>query len=262
MAVVPTVDEAATIGAICRSLVGLRQAGICDRVLVVDESSDDTAAIARSAGAEVLRQSALEPGAGRVLGKGDAMWRALGACEEDIVVFVDGDTRGFDPQVVVDLIGAVRRGGAAFAKATYARPWDDGGVVRSSGGGRVTELVAKPLLRRFFPELARFGQPLAGEIAARRELLVQLPFVTGYGVDVALLIDACRAAGADALAEVKAHPRQNRHRPLDELAGTSDAVIAAILDRAGLGATQDDVVERPPRSKPGSVSAGAMAITW
>lgn len=243
--VVPTVDEAPTIAPICRALVALRDEGGCDRVLVVDESSDGTAALARDAGAEVLRQSDLQAHAGPVRGKGDAMWRAVAACHEDIVVFVDGDTRDFDPQVVRDLIDAIDLGGASFAKATYRRPWNDGGVVRATGGGRVTELAAKPLLRRFFPQLGTFGQPLAGEIAARTELLRQLPFVTGYGVDVALLIDAWRAVGVEGLAEVRASPRQNRHRPLDELASTADAVVASIFDRAGLGELQEPVFERP-----------------
>ncbi|MDQ8043583.1 MAG: glucosyl-3-phosphoglycerate synthase [Patulibacter sp.] len=243
--VVPTVDEAATIGPICRALVALRAEGVCDRVLVVDESSDETARIARSAGAEVLRQSSIVPGAGAVRGKGDAMWRAVHACDDGIVAFVDGDTVDFDPLVVRRLVAAATSGRADFVKATYRRPWDDGRTRRPTGGGRVTELAAKPLLRQLFPELASFGQPLAGEIAGTTDLLRSLPFVTGYGVDVALLIDAWRTVGSSRLAEVSAPPRQNRHRPLEELAGMADEVVGTILARAGIGAVGGPI-ERPP----------------
>lgn len=243
--IVPTRNEAATIGPIARALVELREAGECDRVVVVDDSTDGTAAIALAAGAEVLRQAALRPDAGPVRGKGDAMWRAVSACDEDILVFVDGDTTGFDSAMVIDLIAAIRDGGASFAKADYRRPWDDGRTRAPTGGGRVTELTAKPLLRQLFPELAAFGQPLAGEIAARRDLLAELTFVTGYGVDVALLIDAWRAVGFEGLAQVDAAPRQNRHRPLAELASMADEVAAAIFDRAGIQAAGERFVERP-----------------
>lgn len=246
--VVPTVDESATIEAICRSLVGLRSAGKCDRVLVVDESTDATAALARATGAEVLRQRALRPEFGPVLGKGDAMWRALSVVTEDVVVFVDGDTVDFDPAVVLALIAAIDDG-AAFAKAAYRRPWRTDSGVSPTGGGRVTELAAKPLLRQLMPDLPAFEQPLAGEIAARTDLLRSLPFVTGYGVDVALLIDAWRAVGADGLAEVTSSPRQNRHRPLEQLAGTADDVIAAILDRTGVSSGRSELVERPPAAQ-------------
>lgn len=247
--VVPTVDEVATIGQICRSLVGLQTAGVCDRVLVVDASADGTAEAAIAAGAEVLAQRRLRPEFGSVQGKGDAMWRALSVVREDITVFVDGDTVGFDPAMVVDLIAAIDHG-AAFAKASYRRPWRTATGVSPTGGGRVTELAAKPLLRRLFPELAMFDQPLAGEVAARTNLLRRLPFVTGYGVDVALLIDAWREVRGDGLVQVPCGPRQNRHRPLEQLAGMSDEVIGAILTRAGVaGEAGAPPVERPPAAQ-------------
>ncbi|MDQ8046317.1 MAG: glycosyltransferase [Solirubrobacteraceae bacterium] len=258
--IVPTVNEAATIGPICRSLVELRDRGVCDRVLVVDESTDATAHIARCAGAEVVRQSSLRSDAGPLRGKGDAMWRALHAINEDIVVFVDGDTRGFDADMVVGLIDAITSGRADFAKATYRRPWDDGATRRPTGGGRVTELTAKPLLRQLFPDLPPLGQPLAGEIAAHTWLLRSLPFVTGYGVDVGLLIDAWHAVGTSRLTEVHAAPRQNRHRPLEQLSVTADDVVATILSRAGFATMS--LPERPPldtAKDPGSlVAAGAL----
>lgn len=245
--VVPTVDEAATIGPICAALVELRRLGACDRVLVVDHSTDLTTEVAAAAGADVLQQAELLPEAGPVLGKGDAMWRALSACSEDVVVFVDGDTEDFDPAIATGLIAATATaaGDADFAKATFRRPWRTAERVEPTGGGRVTELTAKPLLRLLFPELARFGQPLAGEIAGRASLLRTLPFVTGYGVDVALLIDAWHAVGDEGLAEIQADVRQNRHRPLAELSATADQVATAILSRAGV-IDPGRVPERPP----------------
>ncbi len=252
--VVPARNEAETIGPICASLAELRRSGVVDRVVVLDDSTDGTAGIARAAGAEVYAQGSIRPDVGPLRGKGDAMWRALSCCPEDVLVFVDGDTTAFDPQVVVDLAEAVRLGGAAFAKADYRRPWDDGTTRAPSGGGRVTELTAKPLLRQLFPELAAFGQPLAGEIAGRRALLQQLDFVTGYGVDVALLIDAWRAVGTAGLAQVAAAPRQNRHRPLHELAAMADEVSSAILDRAGIPSAGRLLVERP------ALAASATAL--
>ncbi|MBO9534761.1 MAG: glycosyltransferase [Solirubrobacteraceae bacterium] len=232
---IPTVDEARTIGEICSALGELREGGHIARVIVLDESSDDTAKIAAAAGAEVHRQRAVRPDVGPVRGKGDAMWRALHLVEEEITVFVDGDTANFDASVVERLVAGIA-GGLDFVKADYDRPWDDGrGAALPHGGGRVTELTAKPLLRALFPALSPFGQPLAGEFAARTELLRSLPFVTGYGVDVALLIDAWRRCGTEKIGEVRVSPRQNRHRPLHELASMADVVASTILARAGLG---------------------------
>ncbi|MEH3054650.1 MAG: glucosyl-3-phosphoglycerate synthase [Patulibacter minatonensis] len=253
--VIPTVDEERTIGPICESLGRLRRAGCIDRVIVVDESQDRTAEVAAYAGAEVVRQSEIRPDVGPVVGKGDAMWRGLQLVEQEICVFVDGDTRDFDPAVVERLVAAVEHG-YAFVKADYDRPWDDGrGAVLPHGGGRVTELTAKPLLRAFFPQLARLGQPLAGELAARTDLLRTLPFVTGYGVDVALLIDAAERCGAAAIGEVRVAPRQNRHRPLGELGPMADAVSQAILARAGLA---ERPVERPAADRRSERWGGAI----
>lgn len=244
---VPTVDEAATIGPICTTLVGLRDAGVIDRVIVADESRDATATIAAATGAEVVQQSSLLSRFGPVRGKGDALWRALSVIDEDVVVFVDGDTRDFDPAMVTDLAAAVALDGFTYAKATYRRPFAVGDVVHPTGGGRVTELTAKPLLGTFFPELRAFSQPLAGEFAARTDALRRVPFLTGYSVDVALLIDVWRDQGLAAMVEVDTGVRQNRHRPLDELGPMAVEVMAAILDRAGLPEEHaPGLVERPP----------------
>lgn len=242
--VVPTRNEATAIGGIAEALVRLRELGAVDRVLVVDDSTDATAAVAAAAGCEVLEQASLMPEFGPVLGKGDALWRALSAIDEEVVCFVDGDTIGFDPDIVCGLVAGVVRG-SAFAKATYRRPFAAGGEITPTGGGRVTELTAKPLLRALLPELSAFQQPLAGELAARTALLRRLPFATGYAVDAALLIDVWREVGLEAMVEVDVGSRQNRHRSLGELSAMADEVASAILGRAGIDLARAPV-ERPP----------------
>jgi glucosyl-3-phosphoglycerate synthase len=243
---VPTVNESATIAHVCRELVALRDAGAIDRVVVLDDSTDATPQLAEQAGAEVVRQRDIHPEYGAVLGKGDAMWRALAVCREEVLVYVDGDTHDFSGHMACDLVAAVALDGYSFVKAAYTRPFSIAGTVLPAGGGRVTELTAKPLLRAFVPALQDFSQPLAGEIAARTALLRSLPFATGYSVDVALLMDAWRAVGLAALAEVDTGARQNEHRPLHELAAMAHEVAAAIFDRAGVPAAGTAVVNRPP----------------
>jgi glucosyl-3-phosphoglycerate synthase len=246
----PARDEAATIGAILEDLIPLLGLGLIDQVVVVDDSTDATAEIARSHGAEVHAQSSLCPSLGPVRGKGDAMWRALTVLWGEVVCYLDADSRQFGPHYATALAGLVACDrSVAFAKGFYRRPFDAGGVVHDHGGGRVTELTARPLLAAFYPELAGVRQPLAGEIAARRELLMALPFLCGYSVDVALLIDAWRAVGLERLAQVDLDVRQNRHRPLHELGAMASAVAGGVLHKArsdGLVRVAPDVVERPP----------------
>lgn len=242
----PARDEAATITPIVRSIVGLRDAGLVDQVIVVDDSRDETAQLAADAGAEVHDQSSLRAEYGPVRGKGDAMWRALSVVTGDLVVFLDADTEDFGPHFVTGLLGpllqADRR--TQFVKATYGRPWRAAQTTLPEGGGRVTELTARPLLRRCYPALSGLRQPLAGEIAATRELLEALPFRTGYGVDAALLIDALGAVGPAALAQADLGTRQNRHQPLHALHDMACEVSDAILDRAS--GTHASALERPP----------------
>jgi glucosyl-3-phosphoglycerate synthase len=233
----PARNEAATIGAILRALMPLRAAGVVDQVVVVDDSTDSTAEIARALGAEVHEQRELMPELGPVLGKGDAMYRALAVLTGDIVCFLDADSERFGAHFACGLIGPLLCDPRlAFVKGFYRRPFRVGEVTLHEGGGRVTELVARPLLNLFYPELAAFRQPLAGEIAVRRSLLERLPFVTGYGVDIALLLDAYAAVGLDALAQVDLDVRQNAHQPLRDLGPMAHAVLQAValrLEREG-----------------------------
>ncbi len=234
---VPARNEERTIGGILAGLTELCEAGLVDQIAVIDGSTDRTAEIARAKGAEVYPQDELAPELGPVLGKGDALWRGLSVLRGEIVCFVDADSEGFGPHFVTGLVGPLLQDEQlAFVKAFYRRPFRLGELTLPNEGGRVTELTARPLLNLFYPELAGFEQPLAGEVAARRSLLEQLPFVTGYGVEIALLIDAFAAVGLDSLAQVNLDLRQNAHQPLRELTAMASAVLRAValrLERDG-----------------------------
>ena len=251
----PARNEAATIGAIVDALMPLVDAGAIDQVVVLDDSTDGTGEIAAARGAEVHDQSALRPECGPVHGKGDAMWRGLEVAHGDVVVYLDADSGEFGPHFALGLAGAVACSPHAhFAKAFYRRPWQGDGVVLPEGGGRVTELCARPALRTFYPELAEVLQPLAGEIAARRDLLDRLPFTCGYGVDIALLIDAYGIVGLEGMAQVDLEVRQNAHQPLSALGPMAHAVLGALCSRlVREGRVPADampgyapVLERPP----------------
>ena len=250
----PARNEARTIGPILQALLPLSEAGLIDQLAVVDHSTDATGDIARGLGAEVYDQDELLPEFGPVLGKGDAMWRALRVLRGEVICFLDADSEQFGAHFALGLLGPlVCDPEIAFVKGFYRRPFRAGATTLAEGGGRVTELTARPLLKRFYPELSAVRQPLAGEIAARRDLLVRLPFVTGYGVDVALLIDAHAAVGLPRIAQVDLEVRQNDHQALRDLGPMADAVLAAVsarLARDGrlVDGTVGAAVERPPMS--------------
>jgi glucosyl-3-phosphoglycerate synthase len=228
----PARDEERTIGAILRELTPLREAQVIDQIVVVDASTDATGQIARELGAEVYNQNDLRPELGPVLGKGDAMWRSLSVLEGEVICFLDADSEHFGAHFACGLLGPLLCDSRiAFVKGLYRRPFKVGETTLPDGGGRVTELTARPLLNLFYPDLAGVAQPLAGEVAARRDLLERLPFVTGYGVDIALLVDAYMAVGLDALAQVDLEVRQNAHQPLRDLGPMAFAVMHALASR-------------------------------
>ena len=228
----PARNEAGTIGPILQQLMPLKDQGVVDQVLVVDNSTDGTAEIARALGAEVHSQASLMPELGPVLGKGDAMWRALPALRGELICFLDADSEQFGAHFACGLLGPlICKAGISFVKGCYRRPFRIGAATLPDGGGRVTELTARPLLNLFYPELAGIEQPLAGEVAARRELLAQLPFISGYGVDVALLLDAYHAVGLEGIAQVDLDVRQNAHQSLRELGPMAYEVLHAVASR-------------------------------
>jgi glucosyl-3-phosphoglycerate synthase len=237
--IIPTKDCADTIADVLLHTVGpLARAALVDEVVIVDAASGDhTAAIATEAGARVLQQDDLLAEYGAALGKGDAMWRALYATGGDVICFLDGDTSDPDPYHLQGLLGPLLTDASvALVKGSFHRPLRIGDAELRHEGGRVTELMARPLINLHEPRLAGFAQPLAGEFAARRELLEAIPFAAGYGVEIGILIDALRASGLDALAECQLGTRHNRHQPLRALGEMAYAVLAAVENRLPRGA--------------------------
>jgi glucosyl-3-phosphoglycerate synthase len=229
--VLPTRNVADTIGPILDTVARLNdRTSLIDQVLVVDaDSADGTADIARARGAEVYSENELLPEYGGARGKGDAMWRSLSVARGDIVLFADADTTDFGEHFIYGTLGPLLAiPGVQFSKAAYRRPFTQQGKSVVDGGGRVTELMAKPLLNFFYPELTGFVQPLAGEFAAYRQLLSRIPFVTGYGVEIAMLIDVLAESGLPAMAQVDLGTRQNRHQQLFDLTRMSSAVLRAL----------------------------------
>ncbi|MGA9856689.1 MAG: glucosyl-3-phosphoglycerate synthase [Solirubrobacteraceae bacterium] len=234
--IIPTKECAETIAGVLDTTVApLAARGLVDDVVVIDaDSQDGTADRAAAAGARVLQQDEIASELGPALGKGDAMWRGLQATGGDVVCFLDGDTADPSPLHLLGLIGPLLTDPTLrMVRGAFERPLRAGDVTIAHEGGRVTELMARPLINLHVPLLAGFSQPLAGEFAARRSLLEGLPFPVGYGVEIALLIDALRAEGLDALAECHLGTRQNRHQPLRALGEMAYAVLAAVEHRLG-----------------------------
>jgi glucosyl-3-phosphoglycerate synthase len=237
----PARDEESTIAPIVEQVVGHP---LVDEVLVVDDhSTDGTADAAAGAGARVVRASDVLAEHGSGPGKGQALWKATAEAPGDIVAFLDADVRDFSPRFVVGLLGPLLLDpDLAFVKAFYERPGDG----HPRGGGRVTELVARPVLHLLFPHLADVVQPLAGEYAAPRAVLEQLAFVEGYGVDIGLLIDAAARFGVERLAQVDLGVRVHRNRPLTDLGPMATVVLMTALRRAGIDSFPDGILLDQP----------------
>ncbi|MER7669266.1 glucosyl-3-phosphoglycerate synthase [Kitasatospora sp. NPDC096128] len=234
--VLPALDEEATVGDIVRTV----RRELMDRIPLVDElvvvdsgSTDATAAVAAAAGARVEHRDRILPRLPAVPGKGEVLWRSLLVTHGDIVCFVDADLREFDPAFVSGIVGPLlTEPDIHLVKAMYDRPLEtESGAVVPAGGGRVTELVARPLLNLHWPELAGFVQPLGGEYAARRSLLERLPFPTGYGVELGLLVDALDLVGLDALAQVDVGVRHHRHQDGQALGRMAATIYRTALER-------------------------------
>lgn len=263
--VLPAREVADTIGEIVERLQSLGD--LIDQILVVDAASHDgTADIAARLGADVRQESELLPEFGQALGKGDAMWRALAAAQGELVVYIDSDTRQFSPHFATGMLGPlICEGDIQFVKGYFRRPFTTSdGEERPLDGGRVTELTARPLLSAFYPELAAFIQPLAGEVAGRRSFFDRLPYATGYAIETSMLLHARDAlGGTEGMAQVDLEVRHNHHQSLPALAPMAYAVLRVLLERLRAeGRLLDDhapplqtadgqliqveIVERPP----------------
>jgi len=233
--VLPALNEEDTVGeivtAIRRELV--HRVPLVDELLVVDSGSTDrTSAVASAAGARVVHRDAILPRLRPVQGKGEVMWRSLHATSGDVVAFVDADLRDFSASFVSGLLGPILTDpGVVLVKGMYDRPLAAGAQVLPAGGGRVTELVARPILNLHWPELSGFVQPLAGECAARRGLLERLAFPCGYGVEIAMLVDTLHLAGLESMAQVDLGVRHHRHQDDASLGRMASEIWQAALDR-------------------------------
>jgi len=236
--VLPALDEEATVGAIVAAIVPLTRgpAPLVDELVVVDSGSTDrTIEVAADAGARVVLRGDVLPDLEPVPGKGEVLWRSLAATSGDLVCFLDSDLVDFDPGFVPALLGPLLTDQAvALVKGFYRRPLRLESAEADTGGGRVTELLVRPLLAALRPELAGVVQPLGGEYAGTRELLESVPFAPGYGVEIGLLLDTFSRQGLDGLAQVNLGVRKHRNRSLLQLGVMARQILAAALARCAV----------------------------
>jgi glucosyl-3-phosphoglycerate synthase len=269
--VVPARNEAATISDIIgRMRSDLVDAGLVDELVVMDsDSSDDTADLASAAGATVHATKSVRPELGSYAGKGEALWKAQFVTSGEVLVFIDADLTGWGTHFVTGLLGPLLTSpGTALVKGFYDRVLDDG----SSGpvtpqGGRVTELVARPLLNLYWPTLASVVQPLAGEWAIRRAVFERLPVPVGYGVELAVLLDVVSSLGLDAVAQVDLGARAHSHQSVHDLGVMAAEILAVAHRRLGLVDPSDpelwqfDRRARPPwRGRPVPVTERSARV--
>lgn len=238
--VLPALNEEATVGAVVgelRPLLG----DLVDELVVMDSGSTDrTAAVARAAGARVVQRTDVLPELEPWPGKGEVLWRSLAATSGELLVFIDSDLVDFDSGFVPALLGPLLLRNlpmgprVRLVKGFYRRPLRMQSAETGTGGGRVTELLARPLLNALRPELAGVVQPLGGEYAATRAFLESVPFAAGYGVEIGLLLDVHARHGLDALAQVNLGVRKHRNRSLLELGVMSRQILGAALPRCGM----------------------------
>ncbi len=231
----PSMNEADTIGEILRVLRRelMLEVPLVDQLCVVDGGSEDgTRDIARSCGAEVYGQEEILPGRFEPLGKGDALWRTLYCTHGDIVIWVDSDIRNFHPRFVYGIAGPIlEQPGIAFVKGFYQRPIKAEHRLLPTGGGRVTELVARPLLSLFYPELGALIQPLSGEYGGERKVLESIPFFSGYGVEIGMIIDIYCRFGMDSIGQVDLVERLHRNQTVPALGRMAFQIMQAVFIR-------------------------------
>ena len=267
--VLPALNEEATVAAV---VAAVRGAGaLVDEIVVLDGGcTDRTAQRARAAGARVVDRASALPGVELRPGKGEVLWRSLAATTGDLIVFMDADLVDVGPDVVTGLLGPLLTvDGVALVKGFYRRPLRIGTSEEPAGGGRVTELMARPILARFAPWLTGVIQPLGGEYAATRDLLEALPFAGGYGVEIGLLLDTVTRSGLDAIGQVDLGVRKHRNRNLSDLGPMAQEVLATVLHRAATEAepavvdlVQYELQPDPIGPSGSSRPAGEHPATW
>ena len=229
----PTLNEEKTVGTVIKRVKGalMDRVPLIDQLVVVDSDSEDrTVEIATDLGVPVFRHSQILPETGSHVGKGEALWKSLHVLDGDIVAWIDTDISNIQPRFVYGLLGPLlREPKIQYVKGFYQRPIRQGDLLQAEGGGRVTELMARPLLNLFFPELSGMIQPLSGEYAGRRELLERLPFFTGYAVEIGLLIDILEQAGLSAIGQVDLERRIHRNQPLGNLSQMSYVILQGAI---------------------------------
>ncbi len=231
----PALNEEATIGQIITTMKTalMEQVPLLDEIVLIDSGSVDyTREIAADLGIPVYIHQQILPQYGAYHGKGEALWKSLYVLQGDIIVWIDTDIRNIHPRFVYGLLGPLLRNPRIqYVKGFYRRPLKQGNKIVAGGGGRVTELTARPLLNLFFPELSGLIQPLSGEYAGRRQALEQMPFFTGYGVETGLLIDMLEHFGLGAIAQVDLRERIHRNQSLQNLSKMAFAIIQVVIRR-------------------------------
>ena len=231
----PALNEEKTIGLVIKRIKGalMDRVPLLDQLVLIDsDSTDRTREIAADLGVPVVRHSRILPEMGTHVGKGEALWKSLHVLDGDIVAWIDTDIRNIQPRFVHGLLGPLlREPRIQYVKGFYRRPIRQGLTLFAEGGGRVTELMARPLINLFFPELSGFIQPLSGEYAGRRAILESVPFFTGYGVEIGLLIDIAETAGLSAIGQVDLERRIHRNQPLSNLSQMSFTILQAAISK-------------------------------
>ncbi len=267
--VLPTLDEEETIGPIVRRAMRemMGRVPLIDEILVIDSmSTDRTREIAEAEGARVVQHPDVLSRYGSFRGKGEALWKSVYETSGDIIVWADTDVRNWHPRMVYGTVGPLlHEPRLQYVKGYYQRPIVSDGVLKEGGGGRVTELVARPLINLFYPELSGLIQPLAGEYAGRRALLEAIPFFTGYAVEIGHLIDAAERVGLEGLGQVDLERRVHRNQELEGLSRMSFVILQAVMKRleerrkarlfAELGSTM-----KLPRSGKGRLSLEVIEL--
>ncbi len=246
---IPTLNEEKTIGKEVVIFVSelMKRYPLIDEFAVIDSGSEDrTLEVARSFGADTYLASEILPELEQKRGKGENLWKAIYQIQGDIIVYVDADIENIHPRFVYGLVGPlIERDEVKYVKAFYDRPITYSGGIRASGGGRVTEILIRPLFSLFFPELSAIVQPLSGEYAVRREVLESISFPIGYGVETSHLLDVLHTHGIDAFAQTDLDQRVHRNQPITALSRMSFGILQTFfsrLKRFGILQTKEDLL--------------------